>query len=91
MYTPFAGDNFDEYVISPISVRVAQRTYPSSAFLLPNNKYWGADEVILTTPDKNYTVGNYETLFGDLGCELCWELFKDTRNLVHDIKAPGEF
>ncbi|XP_072013227.1 lysosomal phospholipase A and acyltransferase-like [Amphiura filiformis] len=84
-----SGDNFDEYVINAITVRPAQRTYPSSAFLLPSSKYWDDDEVLMYTPKFNYTVNDYKKFFMDLGCPSCWDLTVDTKDLIHDLRAPG--
>lgn len=84
-----SGDNLDERVINPLSVRPAQRTYPSSAFLMPSDKYWSADEILVQTPKKNYTVKNYDEFFTDLGLETAKLLRKDTKDLVYNITAPG--
>lgn len=43
--------------ISAISVRPMQRTFPSSAFLLPyvTSWTWAADFPFIITPKRNYT------------------------------------
>ena len=83
------GDNLDEYVISALTARKAQRSYPSSVFLLPNTDYWTPDEIIITTPKANYTTRNYTQLFKDLNYTVGLDLLQDTQGLVKDIKAPG--
>ena len=51
------GDTLGERFISAIAVRPMQRTFPSSAFLLPYVTPWSwkADFPFIITPTKNYT------------------------------------
>ncbi|XP_041455579.1 phospholipase A2 group XV-like [Lytechinus variegatus] len=83
-----SGDNLNEYVISALTARNAQRSYPSSVFLLPNTDYWSPEEIIITTPKANYTTRNYTQLFKDLNYTVGLDLLQDTQGLVKDIKAP---
>ncbi|PIK61798.1 putative group XV phospholipase A2-like [Apostichopus japonicus] len=84
-----SGDNLDEKVINPLVVRPAQRTYPSSAFLMPSDTYWSANEVLIITPKKNYTVSDFDEFFTDIQFETGKLLRNDTKDLVHDLVAPG--
>ncbi|CAF1643615.1 unnamed protein product, partial [Adineta ricciae] len=61
-----SGDNIDVYVVSPIRVRPYQRSAPSTAFVMPSVNFWGKDEVLVVTPQRNYTVNDYEALFNDI-------------------------
>ena len=36
-------------------------------FMLPRYPIWGKDEILLQTPQANYTLGNLEKLFADMG------------------------
>lgn len=36
-------------------------------FMLPRYPVWGKDEVLLQTPKTNYSLGNLEQLFVDMG------------------------
>ncbi|XP_792979.4 group XV phospholipase A2 [Strongylocentrotus purpuratus] len=83
-----SGDNLNEYVISALTARNAQRSYPSSVFLFPNTDYWSPEEIIITTPKANYTTRNYTQLFKDLNYTIGLDLLQDTQGLVKDIKAP---
>ncbi|XP_072169440.1 lysosomal phospholipase A and acyltransferase-like [Diadema setosum] len=83
-----SGDNFNEYVIPSLTARLAQRTYPSTYLLLPNVDYWTPEEVIISTPDANYTTRNYTRLLKDLDYPTGLYLLNDTKGLVQDIKAP---
>ena len=57
--------------VSPLTLRPFQRTFSSSAFLMPypdpSGEFgWRDDEVLVATPSRNYTVRNYEQFFRDL-------------------------
>lgn len=56
---------------------------------MPSDKYWSADEVLVQTLKKNYTVKNYDEFFTDLGLETAKLLRNDTKDLVYNITAPG--
>ena len=36
-------------------------------FMLPRYPVWGKEEVLVQTPQTNYTLGNLEQLFADMG------------------------
>ncbi|RUS89695.1 hypothetical protein EGW08_002513 [Elysia chlorotica] len=84
-----SGDNLGIPIISPITVRSEQRSIPSSAFLLPSDRFWRPEEVLLVTEHRNYTVGDYRALFRDLGLADAWEMRRDTQGLVRDLTPPG--
>jgi hypothetical protein len=57
--------------VSPLTLRPFQRTFSSSAFLMPyadpSGEFgWSDDEVLVATPSRNYTVRNYEQFFSDM-------------------------
>lgn len=56
---------------------------------MPSDKYWSADEILVQTPKKNYTVKDYDEFFTDLGLDTAKLLRKDTEDLVYNITAPG--
>ena len=51
-----SGDNLDILVVKPLTARPYQRSATSTAFLMPSSKFWGADEILVQTPNRNYTV-----------------------------------
>ena len=57
------GDNFGSYVLSQYAMKQIQMTFPSSAWLLPNQNFWAKDDVFVSTPSKNYTINDYKDLF----------------------------
>ncbi|XP_038069431.1 phospholipase A2 group XV-like [Patiria miniata] len=84
-----SGDNVGDFAVHASVVRTAQRSWPSLNFLLVTDKYWGPHEVIVSTQKKNYTVNDYREVFNDMNYEVGWEVYKDVRGLVYDLKAPG--
>lgn len=60
---PFPGDNLGIYLLSALKVRAEQRSAASLAFLLPSKDLWGPEDVLIQTPNKNYTVDNFKDLF----------------------------
>lgn len=60
----------------------------STAFLMPSDRFWAKDEVIVSRPTRNYTVQDYEQLFNDINFQTGYEMRKNTEKLVYDLKAP---
>lgn len=49
-----------------LALREVQRTLPSTAFLFPNPKLWAEKDVLVITPEKNYTTVNLKEFFEDI-------------------------
>lgn len=58
-----SGDNLGVIVIPALTIRADERTFPSTAYLMPSDKFWGPDEVLVETPDKNYTSNDLAEFF----------------------------
>ncbi|CAF0721102.1 unnamed protein product [Brachionus calyciflorus] len=84
-----SGDNIDIIVVKPISVRSYQRSAPSTAFLMPNDRFWTRDDILVTTPFRNYTVYDYEDFFNDIGYPLGNEMRKNTERLIYHFEPPN--
>lgn len=84
-----SGDNLGVIVINSLTVREEQRSCPSTAFLMPSSNFWEASDPLVVTPEKNYTVEDYETFFNDIDFPWGWEMWKDTHNIIHDLVPPG--
>lgn len=84
-----SGDNLDVVLLSSLTVRKVERNNPSTAFLLPSNKFWGQNDILAYTPKRNYTTFDYHQFFQDINWMTGWEMWKDTRSLVSDLKPPG--
>lgn len=84
-----SGDNLGMIVVPALTVRTDERTFPSLAFLLPSDKFWPQDEVILNIMGKNYSSGNYYEMFKDIDYPVGYEMWLDNRNLTYNFTHPG--
>ncbi|XP_070574884.1 lysosomal phospholipase A and acyltransferase-like [Ptychodera flava] len=84
-----SGDDLGAFVVNPLAVRPAQRTFPSSAWLFPNDDFWDPNEVLVSTPQKNYTMKDKKEYFDDLGIPFAYQMWLDTKDLIHNVTAPG--
>lgn len=84
-----SGDNLGVTFVQTLAFRKDERTFPSLAYLMPSDKYWPSDEVIITRPNKNYTSANYRELFDDLNYDVGYEMWLDTKNLTYNLIHPG--
>ncbi|RUS89698.1 hypothetical protein EGW08_002516 [Elysia chlorotica] len=62
---------------------------PSTAFLMPNDRFWGAEEALVVTEHRNYTVRDYQQFFEDIGFPAGWQMRLDTQDLIRDVARPG--
>ena len=65
----FPGDSLgvNSYIINALEARPAQRSMPSTAWLMPYDTHWRPEEVLVMQPARNYTVKDYDQLFKDIG------------------------
>jgi lysophospholipase-3 len=85
-----SGQNEGIVIDLPIWARPAQRTYPSTAFLLPMpSDTWPRDHVLITTPTRNYTAWDYHDLFDDIGYPRANGLVKEVGNLTSGLTPPN--
>lgn len=85
-----SGEN--EGIVIDLSIwgRAAQRTYPSTAFLLPPpSDTWTKDQVLVITPLKNYTAWDYKVLFDDINYPRGYEMFKEFGELLRELTPPN--
>lgn len=75
--------------MNPRSVRLEQRSMPSTSWLMPSDQFWQANEVLIVSPTRNYTVNDYRDLFYDLGFPDGYSMRLDTVNLIRNLTPPG--
>lgn len=57
------GDDLGSFALSGSTLRAEQITSPSLAWLMPSPHFWKADEVLVSTPTKQYTMSNISEFF----------------------------
>lgn len=57
------GDDLGSFALSGSTMRAEQITSPSLAWLLPSPFFWKNTEVLVSTPNKQYTLENLEEYF----------------------------
>ena len=72
----------DKFAIPASTMRSMMRTMPSTSWLMPSPRFWGEDEVLVSTPRRNYTVNDYHQLFKDLGYMDGYYMWQDTHKLI---------
>ena len=84
-----AGDDWGMDIIDRNVIRDQQRSYETGYFLLPHGNTWGPDDVIIQTPERNFTVSDYEEMFDILGHPEGKEMLKRVRPAWDSIHHPG--
>ena len=78
--------------IAPISREVLKMqltTWETGVLLLPQEDAWVNNDVLVTTPRRNYTAHDYDDYFKDVGNEIGRELFENIRHESYDMDHPG--
>lgn len=57
------GDDLGSFALSGSTMRAEQITSPSLAWLLPSPYFWKKDEVLVSTPDRQYTMDDLQQFF----------------------------
>ena len=73
--------------MNPLTVRGEQRTYTSNVYLLPSRELWSADDVLVKTPERTYTVNDYDDFFRDIGFPLGITLRKMVESQTYPLTA----
>ena len=77
--------------IKPLTARYLQRTSPSNYFLMPvpDRNVWSSTEAVVVTPEKNYTVYDYPTLFNDMQYPIGYTQYKVLPSLLTTFSPPN--
>lgn len=83
-------DDVPDFISNRFVHRSVARTIMGNYFMLPRQPYWDK-EVLLSTPNKNYTVRDYAELFTDLGHPkggAKWETVQNSSSVAeHGVKT----
>ncbi|CAH1388677.1 unnamed protein product [Nezara viridula] len=82
------GDDLGVYLLNESVLKQVQTTLPSSAFLMPNYLLWD-DEVLVSTPDKNYTIKDLESFFNDINNPTGWKMYLNEKKFTEKLTPPG--
>ncbi len=85
-----SGDNEGIIIDMDIWGRESQRTYPSTAWLLPYpSDTWTKEDVLVVTSERNYTAWDYKQYFADMKYSMGYEMFEAVRNLTGGLPPPN--
>lgn len=85
-----SGDNEGIWIVPSGKGRAGQRTYPSSAWLLPYpSDTWTKDDVLVVTPKRSYSAWDYKDFFADMNYSRGYEMFEETMNLTGALPPPN--
>ncbi|PAA61691.1 hypothetical protein BOX15_Mlig028650g1, partial [Macrostomum lignano] len=62
-----SGDSLNIPFEKPLTIRPLQRSFTSSAFLMPQAPLWPPGEPFASRPGRNYSSSNYAEFFADIG------------------------
>lgn len=83
------GYNLDISLFSGELLKRVLTTMPSIVWMMPSHQFWGKDEVLVSTPKRNYTINNMKEFFHDVGQPTAWEMYKDVLKYTSDMDPPG--
>jgi len=83
------GDDLGAWLLSEKKLMWQQRTSPSLAWVMPQVSFWDEKEVLVETPEKNYTLNDYKDFFNDLGEPNGWFMRQDTEHLLEGLPPPN--
>jgi lysophospholipase-3 len=82
-----SGDN-EKLPISHVTLREEQRSYETNFWLAPVPRWFG-DQVLVSTPARNYTAQQYGEFFTDIGYPAGAKMYNRIAELTSAVAAPG--
>ena len=85
-----SGDNEGIWIVPQSQGRDGQRSYPSTSWLLPYpSDTWTREDILVVTPQKNYSAWDYKELFTDMKFSRGYEMFTEIMNLTGALPPPN--
>ena len=76
-------------MIDPLVIRGEQRSYETGVYIMPLEHTWmDKNQVLIQTPERNYTVKDYRKFFEDIGFSQGMEMMENVVNFVN-LTHPG--
>jgi len=89
MNTYASGYNLGITITDPKIIREEQRSYETGVYLLPHPYHWtDQDQILVTTPTRNYTVRDYYYFFHDIGFPQGIDMLDNVVNITR-LEHPG--
>lgn len=85
-----SGDNEGIVIDLDIWGRASQRTYPSTAWLLPYpSDTWTKDDILVVTAERNYSAWDYQEFFDDMKYPMGYDMFEKVKHLTGPLPPPN--
>ncbi|RWS03374.1 hypothetical protein B4U79_02742 [Dinothrombium tinctorium] len=85
MYDYLYDDDYPANIF-PV-VRLAERTWSSMAFLLPQPHIFH-DSPLISTPSFNYTSETHKEFFDKINNKIAYQMYEDVKPILADLKHP---
>ena len=83
------AEGYKEF-INETKLREMTRSFPSFFYMSPRINNWPKNKATLVvTPNRNYTVHDYDSLFKAIGCDWCLDLWKNNGKNMDNFGAPN--
>ncbi|RWS31467.1 group XV phospholipase A2-like protein [Leptotrombidium deliense] len=69
-------------------IRIAERTFSSTALLLPSPSVF-RDKVLISAPNFNYTAYNYDVFFTAIRNQIAFDMWLDSKDTLEKFEHPG--
>ena len=83
------GDNLGIPLLNKSKLQALQSTFPSLMYLFPHSPTFEPNRTLVESPEKNYTLANLEELFKATGLLDQREMWRDTKTIAENLKAPN--
>ena len=84
-----SGYNMGIETIDPLVIREEQRSYETGVYILPLPSTWQhTGQVLVQTPVRNYTVGDYRQFFDDINFSQGLDMMENIVDYVN-LSSPG--
>ncbi|KAK2183869.1 hypothetical protein NP493_293g01023 [Ridgeia piscesae] len=84
-----SGMNWGLRAIDPLVLRTMHRTHETASLLFPTGDAWGADDVIVETSERNYSMSNLDEYFMDINFTRGLEFLENVRDAKENLQHPG--
>ncbi|CAG0881185.1 unnamed protein product, partial [Cyprideis torosa] len=73
-----AGDDMGIFFLPRLAIREEQRSQSSLSFLIPQPEFWRDDPILVSTPERLYSVYDYASFFRDINYWDGYEMWLDS-------------